>query len=159
MGSILKLFNGFSYKEKSILISLVAVSAIYGGYFLDLMSGGAEQTMAAMLRTMTGMVVALVVVHVVFHIVISLDDVDEAEDERDKAVARRASVPAYNVLFVAVLLITGRIVILGAWAGSDQLDPLPDTHEIANLLLAGLVLSEVVYYLAQLFYYRRGVHG
>ena len=159
MSSILKLFNDFSYKEKSILISLVAIVVIYGGYFFDLLNGQTEQTMAAMLASMTGIVIALVVIHVIFHIVISLDDVEEAEDERDKAVARRASVFGFNVLFVAVLLVTGRIVILGAWSDGADVAGLPGSFEVANLLLAGLVVSEVIYYAAQLFFYRWGVRG
>ena len=43
MGSILKLFNGFSFKEKSILISLIAVAVLYGGYFYDLLASGAPE--------------------------------------------------------------------------------------------------------------------
>lgn len=194
MSSFLKLFNGFSYKEKSILISLLAVTVLYGNYFYDLLRGAVEQSMEAMLGNMAVLVVALIIVHVVFHIVISLDDVDEAEDERDKAVARRAAVFGYNVLFVAVLIVISRIVILGAFedAGSNtgtetgtdtridiaidngiaaaaeagtrgmdgdaRLAP-PDSFEITNLLLAGLILSEMVYYAAQLFFYRWGVRA
>ena len=160
VAAFLKLFNGFSYKEKSILISLLAVSVLYGGYFIDMWRGAGEPSMAALLENMIGIVIALVIVHIVFHVVISLDDVEEAEDERDKAVARRASVYGFNVLFVAVLLVTGRIIILGAWAEADTPAEapggVPGTFEIANLLLAGLVLSDVVYYAAQLFFYRRG---
>lgn len=161
MAALLRLFNGFSFKEKSILISLLAVSGLYGGYFIDMWRTAAEPSMAAMLENMVGIVIALVIVHIVFHIVISLDDVEEAEDERDKAVARRASVYGFNVLFVAVLLVTGRIIILGAWAEADSPADAPGgapgTFEIANLLLAGLVLSDLVYYGAQLFFYRRGL--
>lgn len=167
MVSLLKLFNDFSYKEKSILISLLAVAGLYGNYFYDLLSGAVEENMAAMLTNMAVLVCALIVVHIVFHIVISLDDVDEAEDERDKAVARRASVFGYNVLLVAVLAVIGRIVILGAMQDGGPLEGRlegadlvpPGSFEIANLLLAGLILSEVVYYAAQLFFYRRGVQG
>jgi small neutral amino acid transporter SnatA (MarC family) len=159
MASLLKMFNGFSFKEKSILISLLAVAVLYGGYFLDMLGGGPEQTLALMLERMVGIVIALVAVHIIFHIVIALDDVEEAEDERDKAVARRASVYGFNVLFVAVLLVTGRIVILGAWAESAPPAAGPDVFEIANLLLAGLIASEVVYYAAQLFFYRRGLQS
>lgn len=165
MSVILKLFNGFSFKEKSILISLLAVGAVYGSYFIDVMLAGgltgADQSMGHMLENMVGIVIALVVIHIIFHIVISLDDVEEAEDERDKAVARRASVFGFNVLFVAVLLVIGRILILGAWAESDDPNaspaPAPGLYEIANLLLAGLVASEIVYYAAQLYFYRRGL--
>lgn len=168
MASLLKLFNGFSFKEKSILISLLAVAALYGGYFYDLLGNGvgladSSQSLQAMLERMIGIVIALVVVHIIFHIVISLDDVEEAEDERDRAVARRASVFGFNVLFLAVLLVLGRILILGAWAETD--DPgarspaPPGLFEIANLLLAGLVAADLVYYGAQLFFYRRGLAG
>ena len=165
MSIILKLFNGFSFKEKSILISLLTVAAVYGSYFIDVMiSGGlsgAGQSMGDMLENMVGIVIALVVIHIIFHIVISLDDVEEAEDERDKAVARRASVFGFNVLFVAVLLVIGRILILGAWAETDDPSAVPPAapglYEIANLLLAGLVASEIVYYAAQLYFYRRGL--
>ena len=62
MGSILKLFNGFSFKEKSILISLLAVAVIYGGYFSQLLSGEAGQSMGNMLQSMIGIVIALVAV-------------------------------------------------------------------------------------------------
>jgi cytochrome bd-type quinol oxidase subunit 2 len=158
--AILRLFSGFSFKEKSILISLLAVAGLYGAYFLDLVSGNSEQTLASMLTNMFGLVVALVMVHVIFHIVITLDDVSEQEDERDRAVGRRASVFGYNVLYAIVLLVTGRMVILGAWAERAQNAQAvaPSTFETANLLLAGLVLSEVVYYAMQLFFYRR-VYG
>ena len=158
-GSILKRLNGFSYKEKSILISLLAVAGIYGGYFFDVIGGSAPQSLSGMLVTMFGIVVALVMVHVIFHIVITLDDVSEAEDERDRAVSRRAAVVGYNVLFVALLLITGRILILGAWAEEAGEVLAPSHVEIVNLLLAAMIASEVVYYAAQLLFYRRGVHG
>ena len=159
MGALLKLLNGFSYKEKSVLISLLAVAGIYGAYFIEVLGGEVAPTLGAMLSRMIGMVVALIIVHVAYHIVISLDDVDEAEDERDKAVSRRASVFGYNVLFVAVLLVVGRMLLLGAWAEQSEASVAPSLFEIANLLLLGLVAAEIVYYAGQLFFYRRGLVG
>ena len=161
MASLLNAYKAFSFREKSILISLLAVAVLYGGYFMDMLRGVGEHTMAVMLGNMVGIVIALVIVHVVFHIVIALDvdNVEEAEDERDRAVARRASVYGFNVLFVAVLLVTGRIIILGSWAEAEAPGAAPDSFEIANLLLAGLVLSDLVYYAAQLFFYRRGLQS
>lgn len=147
--------NDFSYKEKSILISLLAIAGIYGAYFFDVVTGDVEATLQAMLVSMIGIVVALVIVHIAYHIVISLDDVSEEDDERDRAVNRRASVFGYNVLFVVVLAVASRIVIVGSWAEEGG-TVAPTGFEIANLLLAGLVLSEVVYYATQLFFYRRG---
>lgn len=157
IGSILRFFNGYSYKEKSILISLLALAGLYGSYFFNLVAGQSEQTLGAMLTTLFGIVVALVIIHIVFHIVITLDDVSDDDDERDRAVNRRAAVIGYNILFVSVLLVTGRIVILGAWSEEDMEFAGPGVFEIANLLLAGLVLSEVAYYAMQLVFYRRGI--
>jgi len=117
--AVLKLLNGFSFKEKSLLVSLCALLLVYGGYFVRLLSGGSQPTLAATLETMIALVVALVIVHVVLHIVIALDDEEEAADERDRAVRRRAAVAGYNVLFVAVLLISGRLLVLGARAEAD----------------------------------------
>ena len=157
IGFLLRAFNGFSYKEKSTFISLVAIAGIYGAYFFEVVNGSPRQSLSAMLATMIGLVVVLVVVHVVFHIVISLDDVPEAEDERDRAVNRTSSVVGYNVLWAGVAMVIGRILILGTWAEKGAGAAAPSTFEIANLLLGCLVASEVAYYASQLFLYRRGV--
>jgi hypothetical protein len=158
MGYLLRLLNGFSFKEKSILISMVALAGVYGHYFIAVVGGEAEASLAGMLARMIAIVVALVVIHVAYHIVIALDDVSEAEDERDQAVNRRAAVFGYNVLITAVLIVIGRILILGSWA-EEGAGPGPDLFEITNLLLAGVVLSEIVFYGAQLYFYRRGWQG
>jgi hypothetical protein len=71
-------------------------------------------------------------------------------------VIRRAAVLGYNVLFVGVLGALGRILIVG---GLHDPGEGPGLIEVANLLLAALVLSELVYYAAQLYFYRAGVHG
>ncbi len=148
--------QGFSYKEKSLAISLVAVAMVYCGYFLGVWRGSGASTLADTLGAMIGTVVALIAVHVIYHIVIALDDEPEAEDERDLALRRRAAVLGYDVLSVAVLATLGRILIVGGLRTPGQG---PALTEVANLLLAGLVLSELVYYTAQLYLYRRGVHG
>ncbi len=155
--SPLKLLNGFSFKEKSLLISLLAILVIYGGYFVEVMRGSTERSLEAMLGTMLALLVALIAVHVIFHAVIALDDVEEAEDERDRAVARRASIWGYNVLFVGIICVLGRLLIVGGWLQAEGAEAGPSSYDIANLLLAALVLSEVVYYLAQLVFYRRGL--
>jgi succinate dehydrogenase hydrophobic anchor subunit len=155
---VLNLLSQYSYKEKSILISLLTVSGAYGSYFYNLLNDSTEHSMRAMAAAMLGIVVTLVVVHIVFHVVISLDDVSEDDDERDRAVNRRASVFGYNILFLVTMLVAGRLVIAGAWAETTEIAS-PTLFEIANLLLAGLVASEVIYYAAQLVFYRRHMNG
>jgi hypothetical protein len=158
INSVLNLLGQFSYKEKGILISLLAVSGAYGSYFYNLLNGTTEHSLQAMAAAMLGIVITLVIVHIAYHIVISLDDGTEEDDERDKAVNRRASVFGYNILFVATMLVAGRLVIAGAWAETAGFAS-PTLFEIANLLLAGLVASEVIYYAAQLYFYRSHMNG
>jgi succinate dehydrogenase hydrophobic anchor subunit len=158
MGHVLRLLNGFSFKEKSILVSMLALAGVYGSYFLSVLGGEVEPSLAGMLIRMIAIVVALVVIHIAYHVVIALDDVSEEEDERDRAVGRRAAVFGYNVLVTTVLIVIGRMLILGAWAEGGS-GAGPDLFEITNLLLAGVVLGEIVYYGAQLYFYRRGWQG
>jgi hypothetical protein len=49
-------------------------------------------------------------------------------------------------------------ITVGAWAEAADRSA-PSHVEIANLLLAALVLSQAVYHAARLVLYRRGVHG
>ena len=120
-------FKDFSFKEKSLLISLLAVLGLYGAYFSNLLAGEVEPSFTAMLWEMIGIVVALIIVHSVYHAVISLDDQPTRDDERDRAIDRRATSISHLVLVVCVIGITA------------------------------LVVSEAVHYAAQLFYYRRGL--
>ncbi|MCB1684825.1 MAG: hypothetical protein R3E82_19120 [Pseudomonadales bacterium] len=146
----------FSFKEKSLLISLLAILVLYGAYFLRVLGGEAQPVLTAMLQEMIGIVIALIVVHIVYHSVISLDDAPGRDDERDKAIDRRAGSISHVILVIAVITVLARILIVGAWGESAD-ESLISLFEIANLLLAGLVASEVVHYAAQLYFYRRGL--
>jgi len=56
-----------------------------------------------------------------------------------------------------VLLISGRLLVLGARAEVDAGTAALSEVDLVNLILGALVLSEIVYYGAQLFWYRRGL--
>lgn len=146
-----------SFREKGLLISLGALLFVYGGYFLELNVAPGPRSLALMLAEMMGLVIGLVVIHVVFFTVIAIfDRPAESGDERDKAIERRAAVVSGFVLGAGVVTITARIIILGAWGEADGVTTIT-LFEIANLLLFAMVLSEVVHYATQLYFYRRGV--
>ncbi len=159
LGSLLRVLNGFSYKEKSTLISLLAIAGIYGPYLYHALSAPPDRSPSDALASLIGLVVALVIVHVIFHIVISLDDTPERSDERDRAIDRKASVLGYNVLSAGVLVVMGRVLTLGAWAEAGAGAAAPGAVEIVDLLLASLVVSEIVYYAARLTLSRLEVAG
>lgn len=151
--------NELSFKEKSILISLVAVLFVYGSYFADMVSGFSTPSLGAMLTTSIWLVIALITIEVALHVTIAAFDTKDAgtaEDERDVLVSGRAARISQGVLAFGVVLVIGRVVIRGAMdeaAGVTEVT----MFEVANLLLFFLVLSELVNYGAKLVYYRRGV--
>ena len=81
---------------------------------------------------------------------------ETSADESDLLVTGRASRISHVVLSVGVIVVLGRLVIRGAMdeaAGVVEVT----LFEVAKLLLFFFVLSELVNYSAQRFYYRRGV--
>lgn len=145
-----------SFKEKSLLISLGAVLFVFGAYFYNVWTGDVDGTLNGMLASMIGVVIGIVIIHIAYHIVIALDDEPEPEDERDKAVGRRASVFSHWVLSLIIVAVYFRVIILGAWGESSGTEEIT-LFEIANLLLLGLASSEAANYAAQLYFYRKGV--
>ena len=148
-----------SMREKSALISLLAVLLVYGGYFVDLVRGVAEPTLSAMLYTSVCVVIVLVVIEIVFHIVLGTYNTEDAmapADERDREISRRARAFSHQLLSAGVILVLGRAIIGGALFESNRLEEVT-LYEVANLLLFALVVSELVFYGAQVYFYRRGV--
>lgn len=150
-----------SMREKSALISLLAVLFVYGGYFADLLSGNADQTLSGMLYASIGVIVALVIIQVVFNAVLGAfagKDANAPADERDRLIGGRAAVLGHHVLSAGVVIVLCRMVIGGAMSESAGVEEVT-LFEVANLLLFALVLSELVFYGAQLYFYRRGIAG
>ncbi len=148
-----------SFREKTALISLLAVLLVYGGYFADLLAGTPERTLAAMLCTAIGVVVALVIIEVVFHVILATwdqADADAPADERDRLIASRSAAISHHVLTIGIVLTLGRILVGGAMQEAGSYLGV-DLFEAANLLLAALVASEVTRYGAQIYFYRRGL--
>jgi len=144
-----------SFREKSAVVSLLAVLGTYGYYFYFVLLGAGPDSPAEMLSWMIGLIVVLVVIEVVFHIVIAGFDHRETErpaDERERLISLKAFRVGYLVLCGFVLLALGR-TLFGSVFAPEEVSLL----EIANLLLLGLVLAEVANYGVQLYHFRRGV--
>ena len=157
----MNLLDDFSFREKSLLISLLAVLFAYGGYFARMLGGDVEPTLSGMLVASIGVIIVLVLVQIGLHTVLAIIDKDEAmaqADERDLLVASRAARFSHLVLSCAVAVVIGRILIYGAIDESAQVVEV-SLYEVANLLLFAVVVSEVVNYATQLYFYRRGIQG
>lgn len=146
----------FSFQEKSAAVSLLAVLGTYGYYFYFVLLGSGPATPAEMLGWMIGLVVVLVVIEVVFQSLIAAFNAQEAEasaDERERLINLKSYRISYLILAAGALCTLGRL-LFGSVVEPQEVTLL----EIANLLLASLVVSEAAGYGVQLYHFRRGVH-
>lgn len=138
-----------SFQEKSTWIMALVVAGVYAWYFVTLarLVGSDAVTEIGYQGMMLVTVIVLVVLAVVGHVVIAVADPkgSDQNDERDRSINR------YGEYVGGFALAVGSVVALGlAMADIDQ-------FWIANTILAGLVLSELISAGTKLVLYRRGM--
>jgi hypothetical protein len=141
-----------SYREKSILGSLIAMLAVYGYYFATLPGLNTRRYFdAASTTRLIAMVVAMVVIEIVYHIVIAASSRVEAKDERDVLIETRAYRVGYFLLAGGVSILMGLMILSNPETlGISQ-------FSMGNFLLLSMVVAETAKFLTQLFYYRKGI--
>lgn len=141
--------GNLSFREKSLLSSLLGLVVVSGLYFSRVMGVLLEETEPSG-ASLAGLGIQLLVALIILEII--YQRFPEASDERDRQIATRAG---NNAGIVLVILMVGVVVhIMGnAWFEREELiSPLVVSH----LILLSLVVYQVVDYLSQLIAYRRG---
>lgn len=138
-----------SFEEKSTWVMLLTVTGVYSWYFLTILpawSAAGEAAVADYRALMLGTVLVLVVVAIVAHIVIAVAAPDESDliDERDRSIDR------YGEYIGGYL--AGAAALTGMGMAMYELPH----FLIANVILLGLVISEIVTGLVKIYCYRRG---
>lgn len=138
-----------SFEEKSNLLMLAAVIVVYGWYTAAIVSTASDTPIAEIVYQplMIIVVVPLVVIAIIGHAVIAALSPSEAgkHDERDRVINVRAErIGGYVVGSAAFTALVVTMMEL-------------DNFWIAQVLLAGLVLSEIVEGTWRAVLYRRGV--
>ena len=139
-----------SFQEKSTWVSLAVNSGIFGFYFYHAFAvlGNPEALDRGLIVLFVGLVILTIIVQTVSHILLSLmyrKDEQAGIDERDKLIELKANRVSYIIL-------AG-----GVWLTFFGLMVLPIQIVLANILMAFFIISEVVGYGVQLYYYRRGI--
>jgi len=143
-----------SFHEKSNIAMLVLTGGVYAWYFgssADVLFGGAESPELALVVTNAKMLVtvaAIIIASIIAHIAIAIaapSEANENADERDKLVEMRGDQRGGFVMAVFALMGMGAAMIAQPY------------YLIANLILAGLVASELVKGVSKLIDYRKGV--
>lgn len=137
-----------SFEEKSTWAGLLTVALVYGWYFAKVSAAlpSLDVTSIEYQGLMIKTVVVLIAISIATHIAIAIMAPDESDqsDERDRAVNVRGEyIGGYIVSMVALLgLGMAMYEMAHFW--------------IANTLLLGLVMAELVGGCAKLYLYRRG---
>lgn len=139
-----------SFQEKSTWVMLVLVGVVYGGYFAIILGDIAALEPVrdiAYKGLMVATVVVLVILATATHIVIAVASPREADkyDERDREINRFGEYLGGFVAAGAALLGMGLAMFEVPY------------FWIANAILAGLVVSEVVSGMTKVILYRRGI--
>ena len=143
-----------SFHEKSNAAMLVILLAVYGWYFgtsAEYLFGDTLEPEAVLALTNVKMLVTvgiIIVTSIVAHVAIAVaapSEADDTADERDKLIGMRGDYRGGLVLGLFAVTAMGSAM-------------LAQPHFVtANLILAGLVASELVKVLSSLIDYRRGI--
>ena len=143
-----------SFKEKSLIASLGTTFLIFGWYLYGAFS---NLPLNPELPGFVEIIILLVLVAVLESIIqsfLSIMNKTQLEDERDKLIEKISYRNSYWFLSVCVWFLMVQI-LLDAWL--DHLPVLTTPNAMFHLLLLFFVLAEVTNFVAQLYYYRKGV--
>jgi hypothetical protein len=147
-----------SYQEKSILGSLLAMLVVYAYYFASAFRHlGQSQFDGGTLGRLIFTVIAIIVIEIVYHIALAIRSRPQPKDERDVLIECKAYRTAYFAMFSGMSLVIAWLIVAGlaSVAAPGRISVAP--FLMVNLILLVLVLTELLKFLSQLFYYRRGL--
>ena len=143
-----------SYQEKSILGSLLAFVVVFGSYFVAVLRDlGRPDFEGGTFGRLVFAVIAIVLIEIAYHIVLALESKPEPKDERNVLIECKGYRNAY-------FLLAGGAFLVIVWVAMGH--PAPTRIAVANfvtvnLILLVMVIADLMKFLTQLFYYRRGL--
>ncbi len=150
----------FSFKEKSIIASLGATLLIFGWYFYHVFAN-LTLTVNQQLNVsdLIGAVILIVILEIVIQSFIAMRNRKETEDERDKLIEIASHRNGYWTLCIGVWFLLFHLIIEGSGTRFKFYHNLIFTSPtyLAHLLLLFFVLAEVIGFVTQLYYYRKGI--
>src|SRR5271166_6150138 len=144
-----------SYQEKSIAGSLLAMLVVYGYYFTAVLRHAGQLDFA--IGRLIFAVIAIIVIETVYHIVLALESKPEPKDERDILIESKAYRNAYFLLAAGAFLVIGCVIMAGLARDAAPTRIVVTPFITVNLVLFFMVLAELMKFLTQLYYYRRGL--
>ena len=139
-----------SFKEKSVLGSLIFTVIVFGYYFTRAFGliNNTESGLADSAVLFIGVVILIIILEIILHTILAIVHRKESiqtNDERDNLIELKATRISYYILIFGIL--TAGISLLFV------LTPLL----LANIILFFFIIAEITGFSMQLYYYRKGV--
>lgn len=141
-----------SLQEKSLWVSVASVIIIFGYYFIyafQILFDKSETNKIEILGLFIGILIFFIFVQVLFNILIGIFTRGRDTDERDRLIELKSTRIAYFVLAVGIWITISYSLI--------PIESLVNPLILAHILGFCFVVAEIVSYIAQLIYYRRGM--
>lgn len=150
-----------SYKEKSIWVSLALTLYLiyfYGSRLFSLSNTGliSEEAFTLLL---TDTILWLTTLFIISHIVISALNAKEAnqpDDERDKTIEMLSTRNAYYILVFGIIISVVQTQFNHFETVGLFFEQLSSVHNIIHYIFISFIMAEIIKYISQLYYYRRG---
>ncbi len=150
-----------SYKEKSIVLSLLITLYLIYAYYSGLISLADnnllnEESFKALLMRTTTFIITLAIVGHIIMAIIHAKEANNDDDERDKLIEMKSSQSAYLILVLGVIFTVMQVQLGEYVSGGINFNSLSMGYNMIHCIIMSLLLAEVSRYSYQLFYYRRG---
>ena len=144
----------FSYKEKGLIASLGVTLLIFGWYLYGAFSNLSLNPEPPRLGAIIILIVLVIISEGIIQSFVALKNKSPLEDERDKLIERISYRYSYGFLSVCIWFLMVQI-LLDTWFDNHLILTTP--YGMFHFLLLFFVLSEVICFGTQLYYYRKGV--
>lgn len=150
-----------SYRESSILASLLIMLGIWGNYALEVFNLYQQQLLSTenMYSLLFSAVIYTVVLETVMQTIVAIikhKEANDKSDERDKLISMRANAIAYQILSVGIFCVVVYILFPVIALFTFTMPGLGKEYEIMHLIICFALLAEIVCSLVKLASYRRG---
>ena len=144
-----------SYKEKSLIASMGVTLLLFGWYFYGAFSN-LLLNQEPQLSTIIALIVLVIISEGIIQSFLALKNKPLLEDERDKLIEKISYRYSYGFLSACIWFLMVQI-LLDTWFDNHLILILTTPFGIFHFLLLFFVLSEVIRFGTQLYYYRKGV--
>ena len=144
----------FSYKEKSLIASLGVTLLIFGWYLYGAFSNLSSNPELPEFVEIIILIVWVAAFEIIIQGILASKNKSQLEDERDKLIESISYRYSYGFLCVCIWFLMMQN-LLDTWFDNHLIFTSP--YGMFHFLLLFFVLSEVIRFGTQLYYYRKGI--